>query len=139
MITNKFKIILGLVLAFNLLIMFPAVAQDSNLGDLMGGGVEKVMGEAGIQAPSVGTTLAMGIRLVLSLLATIFLVLVIIAGYKWMTAGGNEEVVRESQRSIKQAIIGLLVVLAAYGLTYFIFQNLPIDMGDQMPTSTTAP
>ena len=57
---------------------------------------------------------------VLSLIGVIFLVLLIFGGIQWMIAGGNEESVKKAQNTIKNSITGLVVVLLAYAITYFI-------------------
>lgn len=77
----------------------------------------------------VGVLVAQIIRIVLGFLAIIFLSLTIFAGFRWMTAGGNEEAVTKAQATIKMAIIGLVIVLAAYAITYFIFKYLPFGGG----------
>ena len=65
------------------------------------------------------------IQVVLRLLGTIFVILMIYAGILWMTAGGNDTQVKKAQNIIQRAAIGLLIVVLAYAITYFIFQNLP--------------
>jgi len=60
------------------------------------------------------------IRLALSLLGIIFLILIIVGGYQWMTAGGNEEMVTKARQRIINAAIGLAIVLLAYAISYFI-------------------
>lgn len=59
------------------------------------------------------------ISIVLSFLGVIFLLLMIYAGYMWMTARGNEDQITKAKTLIKNAIIGLIVVLAAYAVTVF--------------------
>ena len=44
-----------------------------------------------------------------------------------MMAGGNTEQVSKSQTAIKNAIVGLIVVLAAYAITYFVMVRLPFS------------
>jgi len=65
------------------------------------------------------------IQVVLGLLGTIFVILMIYAGILWMTAGGNDTQVKKAQNIIQRAVIGLIIVVLAYAITYFIFQNLP--------------
>lgn len=84
---------------------------------------------AGFSEASLGAVVATVIKTALSVLALLFLVLTIMAGFQWMNAGGNEEVVKKAQSSFKNAIIGLVIVLAAYTITYFIFNNLPFSIG----------
>ncbi len=60
------------------------------------------------------------IFIILGLLGIVFLGLMIYAGITWMTAQGNEQRVEKSKTMITEAIIGLVIVVIAYGLTYFI-------------------
>ncbi len=71
----------------------------------------------------VGNIVAQGIRIVLSLLAIIFLALTLVAGFKWMTAAGNEDQIKKATATLKAAIIGLIIVLSAYTITFFIFNS----------------
>lgn len=71
------------------------------------------------------------IRSLLGLLGTVFLVLLVYAGYTWMTAGGNEEEVSKAKKLIAQAIIGLAIVLAAYGITAFVIDALKTSVTGQ--------
>lgn len=61
----------------------------------------------------------------LGLLGIIFLVLIIYAGYNWMTAQGDEEKVTLAKNTLTRAIIGLIIIVAAYAITYFVFSSLP--------------
>ncbi len=64
------------------------------------------------------------ITTVLSFLGIIFVILIIFSGYQWMTAGGNEDQVKKATARIKNAVIGLIIVVFAYGITAFVFKNL---------------
>ncbi|HPD08099.1 MAG TPA: hypothetical protein P5194_01190 [Patescibacteria group bacterium] len=64
------------------------------------------------------------IKVVLGLLGTIFVILMIYAGILWMTAGGNDTQVKKAQNIIQRAVIGLIIVVLAYAITYFIFKEL---------------
>ena len=74
------------------------------------------------------------IKAFLGLLGVIFIILIIYAGFTWMTAGGEEEKVRKSKEIIKRSIIGLAIIIAAYAITAFVFKSLPggggIEMGE---------
>jgi cbb3-type cytochrome oxidase subunit 3 len=56
----------------------------------------------------------------LSFLGVIFMVLVIYAGVLWMTARGAEAQVDKAKDILVNAIIGLILVLAAYAITAFV-------------------
>jgi len=92
--------------------MTKEAADAANLGDI-----------------NVGVLVARGVQTILSFLAVIFLVLTLIAGFKWMTAQGNEDQIKKASASIKAAIIGLVIVIAAYTITWFIFKILPFGGG----------
>jgi len=64
------------------------------------------------------------IQAFLGLLGVIFVVLIIYGGYIWMTARGNEQRVEKAKETLKAAIIGLVIVLSAYAITYFIGSQL---------------
>lgn len=60
------------------------------------------------------------ITAILSLMGVIFIIIVIYGGILWMIAGGNEEQVSKAKRFIKEAIIGLVIVVGAYALSFLI-------------------
>ncbi len=85
---------------------------------------------AGDQGAGFGTyrdpreTTARIIRSALSLIGMIFMALSLYAGFLWMTAGGEEENITKAKGILKASIIGLIIILAAYSLTNFIFYRL---------------
>lgn len=62
------------------------------------------------------------ILVVLSLIGVIFIILMIYAGITWMTAAGNETNIDKAKNILKQSIIGLIIVIGAYTITYFIIK-----------------
>lgn len=64
------------------------------------------------------------INIVLSILGILFLALIIMAGFKYMTAAGNEDKVKQAIKQISQAVIGLIIVLASWGISYFIISRI---------------
>ncbi len=127
---KKIKLILNYLITPSFLFI-PSLVKAQRLID--GTEMKNVSTEfsnvAGFSSATIGGVVATIIQAALSLLALIFLVLIIMAGFKWMNAGGNEEEVKKAQTSFKNAIIGLVIVLAAYTITYFVFNNLPFSMG----------
>jgi hypothetical protein len=69
------------------------------------------------------------ITVILGLLAVIFLFLLIFAGFKWMTSAGDADDIKKAKSTIKTAIIGLVIILASYGITYFIFNQITFFSG----------
>jgi len=64
------------------------------------------------------------IAVFLGLLGVVFLILMIVAGFNWMTAGGNEEKVSKAGHTIKVAIIGLLIVIGSFAIWRFVFERI---------------
>ena len=60
----------------------------------------------------------------LSVFGIIFLGLMIYGGYKWMMASGREEEISSAKATIRSAIIGLIIVLSAYAITFFVTLSL---------------
>ena len=77
------------------------------------------------------TMIATVIKAVLGLLGIIFIVLLVLAGFNWMTAAGDEEKVTKAKNTITRAVIGLIIIIAAYAITVFVFKNLPGGGGVQ--------
>lgn len=61
------------------------------------------------------------IQFFLGFLALIAVILVIYAGYLWMTAGGDPSKVEKAKQILKNALIGLVIILSAFGIVSWIF------------------
>ncbi len=79
---------------------------------------------AGLGTRDVRATIAALINIALTILGIVMLVLILIAGAKWMMAGGSEDQVSEAKKSIGQAVVGLLIVFIAFAITKFVFSVL---------------
>ncbi|MBI2037901.1 MAG: hypothetical protein HYT15_03145 [Candidatus Magasanikbacteria bacterium] len=75
-------------------------------------------GQAG--ASTLSETAGKIIKAVLGVLGVLFLALTVYAGFLWMTAAGNDEQITKAMGILKTAIIGLVIILVSYSLTYFI-------------------
>jgi cytochrome bd-type quinol oxidase subunit 2 len=118
------KIFLLTGVIFSLVFAVAVSAQGlQSAGDVLksvgGNSGEKI----GVSADLAGT-MATVIKTILALVGTIFLVLTIYAGIIWMTAAGNDEQVTKATGMIKSAVIGLVIVMSAYAITYFITTRL---------------
>jgi hypothetical protein len=74
------------------------------------------------------------VKLSLTLIATILFALCVYAGYQWMTAQGNDEQIAKAKKTIVNSTIGLIVILASYGIT-IVITNLAV--GRSLNTRTT--
>ncbi len=64
------------------------------------------------------------INYLLGFLGVVFLILMIYAGFLWMTAGGNQDQVGKARRIITGAVIGMIIVFAAYAISDFVFGQI---------------
>lgn len=60
----------------------------------------------------------------LSIIGVILLIYLLYAGYKWMTAYGEEEKVEQAKDTIKRAITGIIIIVAAYAISIFVMGRL---------------
>lgn len=118
---KKSSIILGLFLLFNLFIGLPVFADYSFSKD---SGLSLTGEKAGFSLTPATPEVLVGrvILIVLSLVGVIFLAFMIWAGIEWMTAQGNDQKVTRAKNKITEAIVGLIIVVAAYAIAYYIIQ-----------------
>lgn len=138
-IINSKKLKILVILLFQMFFIFSSVqaagllksdtAGDTN--DLATKVAENSM-DTNIQVGALAATL---IKAFLSLLGIIFLVLILIGGWKYFNARGDEAKVDEALDTIKHAVIGLVIIIGAYAITYFIFSNLPGGSGSSSGNS----
>jgi Type IV secretion system pilin len=74
----------------------------------------------GLGTQDVRTTVSNVIRAFMGLLGIVAVVIILLGGFKWMTAGGNEEKVSEAKKLIISGIIGLIIIMSAYAISQFV-------------------
>ena len=70
------------------------------------------------------TTVAKLINVAMLFLGIIAVAIVLAGGFKWMTAGGNEDKVGEAKKLMGAGVIGLVIVLSAWAIAQFILTKL---------------
>lgn len=78
----------------------------------------------GLGNQDVRITVARIIRTAMGLLGIVAVVIILIGGFKWMTAGGNDEQTGEAKKWIFSGIIGLAIILSAYALATYVINSL---------------
>ncbi len=63
----------------------------------------------------------------LSVLAILFLIIIIVAGVKWMTSSGNQEDVEKAKKMLTAGIIGMIIIFFAFGISAFVFNVMLSD------------
>ena len=71
---------------------------------------------------STNLSLVMGriLGAMLSLTGVIFMAIIVYGGNLWMTARGNEEQVEKAKKLITNAVMGLLLIVGSYAITWFL-------------------
>ncbi|MFA6422021.1 MAG: hypothetical protein WCV92_01310 [Candidatus Buchananbacteria bacterium] len=64
------------------------------------------------------------VRIFLSLIVLIAVLLIILSGFRWMVAGGDEEKIKKARSALFNAIIGLILVLSSYAIVSFVISVL---------------
>lgn len=89
---------------------------------------------AGYKIPTTESNLVMPVAAIIlalfSVLGLIFFILMIYGGLIWTSAGGNEERVDKAKKIIKDGLLGLIIVLASYTITYFTIYLIAVATGD---------
>ena len=64
------------------------------------------------------------INMALGFLGVIAVGIVLLGGFKWMTAGGNEEKTGEAKQLLGAGVIGLVIILASWAIANFVINSL---------------
>lgn len=109
------------VALFSLSYAMPAFAQTALSPD----NLNAVGAQSGIAGGSDLTTIIGRIIYVaLSFVGIILLGLLIYAGYLWMTSGGDAAKIEQAKSYIKNAVIGLVIIVSSFAITSFILAQL---------------
>lgn len=117
---NKLKIKIASLLLVLSLFGFSVPVHAQTLSDQITGQYQKSAQTAEVGAVDPRVAIAELIKVILTLFGTIFLALVVLAGYWLLTARGDESKVEKANKTIRAAVIGLTITLAAYSITYFV-------------------
>ena len=130
----KLKIILFSYLMA--LLIMPFMALTVNAGDLADDGDNALITPASntqtktsLENPlgsvtSISQLYGRIIYAFLGLSGAVALVMFILGGFSWMTAGGNEEKVKKGRDTLIWASLGLVVIFSSYAVLKTIFETL---------------
>ena len=75
------------------------------------------------QTSDLKGTIAKIINIILGFLGIGAVIIILIGGFKWMTAAGNEDQIAEARKYIINGVIGLVVVFASWAIASFVIGN----------------
>ncbi len=87
-------------------------------------GGQDIAGELGQSDADIRVTVSRVIRAFMGLLGLVAVVIILLGGFKWMTAAGADEKVQEAKKLIISGIIGLIIILSAYGIAEFVINAI---------------
>src|SRR3989339_1136358 len=101
--------------------VLPAQAATLEADDIL----SEDFGETtGLGQADLKTAIGQLINVALGFLGVVAVVIILMGGFKWMTAGGNDKNVEEAKRLIIAGIIGLAIILAAYAIASFVISSI---------------
>lgn len=120
---RKIKPILSLLLILLCFSFAYQVSAGGLLDTVKDGGLDTIGDEAFDQSgdpTDIRVVVARLINVALGLLGIIFVVLVVYAGYQWMTSGGDSSKIGEAKKRLTAGIIGLIIILASWGISTYV-------------------
>ena len=91
--------------------------------------LEDVNDTAGFGNQPLEQTIGTLINVFLGLLGIIFLLLIIYAGFLWMTAAGDDGKVKNAKNIMITSVVGLIILLSAYAISSFVIEQLTTATG----------
>lgn len=93
------------------------------------GGAQTQLAEVGEKVDATGDQslpqlIGSLINAFLGVLGIIFVVLVVYAGYLYLTAAGDDGKVKTAKTLLGQAVIGLVIIIGAYAISSFVIDQL---------------
>ena len=93
------------------------------LGDATGN-LKSVTDKSGVTEGEIPNAMGNIIKTGIAFSGILFFVLMVYAGFVWMTAQGKDEQVQKAQKTLIAATIGLIVVISSYAFTNFVQTRL---------------
>src|SRR3989344_4862370 len=81
-------------------------------------------GSTGLGSRDLKETITSVLNVLLGFLGIIAVVVILLGGFKWMTAMGNEDKVGEAKKLIGAGIVGLVIILAAYAIATYVINTI---------------
>ncbi len=78
----------------------------------------------GTGTQDVRITIARIVRVAFGILGTVALLIILYAGFVWMTAAGDESKIDRAKKTLTAAIIGLVIILSAFAIVSYVLSAL---------------
>jgi hypothetical protein len=101
-----------------------AQAQGSNPFTQAQNYTNQVGSKAGLTSRELPDIIGQLINIVLGFMGILLLAYLLYAGFLWMTAGGDSKQVDKAKDMIRNAIIGLIIIVASFAISNFVLTQL---------------
>ncbi|MDD5340925.1 MAG: hypothetical protein PHC97_00635 [Patescibacteria group bacterium] len=120
----KFLLIPIILTGFCLLLTQPSLAL--NISENVNSFGQKIYGGTYMPPQQVASLI---IKSILTLLGIIFVGLILYGGFIYMTSQGEADKTKKAKSTIMYAVIGLIIVIAAYSIASFVLNSITESVG----------
>jgi len=116
-----------LIMIMSAVILIPNISK----ADTIIGGLENVATTAeDLPTGNVDIGEAVGsiIQFFLGFLGILAVILFLYAGFLYMTAGGEEAKITKAKAYMKNAVIGIVIIMASYIIVYFVITEIQSEL-----------
>lgn len=123
------KLLTALAVSTQVYLLFPLLAKAEDTSGFSEGlqgaasNLETIGTETGTQS-DLTKVIGQTINVVLGVLGILFVVLVVYAGILYLTSQGEDTNVKKAKKLLTQAVMGLVIVVAAYAISNFVLDAL---------------
>jgi hypothetical protein len=86
--------------------------------------MQPIQEQTGLPSDDIRVIIARVIRVMLGFIGLVALVIVLYAGYLWMTSGGDPAKIKKAKQWLTNGVIGLLIIFSSYSIVSFILNRL---------------
>ena len=108
---------------FVIVALFLFILITPNVLAVVDTGLDKVA-PSGLSDQDIRITIAKIIRVAIGFLGIIAVGLILYAGWLWMTSDGEEDKVEKAKMILRNALIGLIIILSSFAIVSFILNKL---------------
>ena len=104
-----------------------AAAAPLTANELFGGKGAKgseFAAEAGLGSTDLVSAITSIIRVAMGFLGIIAVIIIMLGGFKWMTAAGDDKKIGDAKKLIYAGITGLVIILAAFAIASFVINQI---------------
>jgi len=76
------------------------------------------------QADPTMTALSIGLNLVFGIAGSMAVLMIVIAGFRYILAHGDSNAMAQARNTIQYALIGLAVIMVAYSIVTFVVKSV---------------